>query len=161
MVGSSAMAWVASGTSRDHLHWGQPDSLGCMHACGLSTRRAWAARQRCSSLLTFLSFPCYPSNSDLYHLAWMHQFCYRRDLVQAVVSRRSSQLLMCLSLVVLTLPVIPVTVNSTTSRWEVLCLLMSGHSWGYAWTTAMSNSSSGVQRKGEYTAHRSLEIIES
>lgn len=94
LVGTSAMAWVALGMARDHLHRGQLGSPGCVHACGLSAWRAWAARQSCSSLLTFLSFPRFPSNSDLHHLAWVHRFCYRRDPAQAVVIRCSAQLLM-------------------------------------------------------------------
>lgn len=162
--------------ARDHLYRGQPGSPGCMHTCGLSAWRARAARQSHSSLLTFLSFPRFPSNSDLHHLAWVHQLCYRLDPVQAVVIRCSAQLLMFLSLSLLTLPVVPMTLNSTTSGGEALCLLTSRLSWGYTWTmlyrpgllqqlyrslvlaVVMSNSSRSVQGKGAYTAHRSLEI---
>lgn len=133
-VGSSAMARSASGMARDQLHLAQPGSPSCMHACGLSAWQARAARQSWSSLLTFLSFPCFPSNSDLHHLAWVHQLCCRRDPAQAAVIRCSAQLLMFLSLSLLTLPVLPVTINSTTSGGEALCLLTSRLSWGYAWT---------------------------
>lgn len=110
-----------------------PGRLSWLHACmwliGLMGR---AARQSHSSLLTFLSFPHFSSNSDLHHLAWVHQLCYHRGPGQALAIRRSAQLLMFLRLSLLTLPVIPMTINSTTPGGEVPCPLPSRLSWGYA-----------------------------
>lgn len=63
MVGSSAMAWAASGMSRDHLHAASQALLVVVYLPGRP------GQQGREALLTFLSFPCYPNNSDLYHLA--------------------------------------------------------------------------------------------
>lgn len=100
----------------------QPGSLGC----GLSAWQAWAARQRSSS--HFLIFPLLPQQQ------WPVSPCLNALVLlppgpgAGSCNQAFFPALMCLSLAVLTLLVIPVTVNSTTSRGEVLCLLMSRHS---------------------------------
>lgn len=148
-----------------------PAGLSQPHACmWFICPTGPGSKQSCSSLLTFLSSPRFPGNGDLHHLAWVHRLGYHRDLARAVVIRCSAQLLMFLSLSLLTLPVAPGTINTIASGGKALCLLSARLSRGYAWTmacrlglprqryrllilvAAMSNSLRGMQGKAAFTA---------